>query len=219
MTPSDAYGALLAHAKETEALSQVARLLSWDQEAMMPHKGADARSEQAGALSSVIHARNANPLVAEWLDAADPGETDVVGRANLRLIRQEHERATRVPAQLTAEIARTTMRAHQTWAEAREDSDLAGFLPTLEHVIRLVREQAMCLADDGQDAYDALISVYEPGASAASIAETFERLRAGLVDLRGRIAEKADDTAQLGGTFPKVGTAGTRTRDCWHIRI
>lgn len=205
MRTNDAYEALLAHARETEALSQVAGLLSWDQEAAMPRKGADARSEQAGAMSSVIHARNSDPRVAEWLDAVDGADLDAVGHANVRLIRRSHDRATRVPADLTAEIARTTMRAHQTWAAARESSNVAEFLPTLEQVIGLVREQARCLAGEGQDAYDALISIYEPGASSASISEVFGRLRTGLVELRGRIAESGAKVQELNGTFSKEG--------------
>ena len=45
--------ALLAHLKQTAALSQAAGLLTWDQEAMMPPKGAPQRAEQAGALAAV----------------------------------------------------------------------------------------------------------------------------------------------------------------------
>ena len=93
MTTNDAYVALLAHAKQTEALGQVAGLLSWDQEAIMPAKGGEARSEQAGAMSSVIHARRSDPQVAEWLDAIEPDRLDDAGRANLRLIRRSHDQA------------------------------------------------------------------------------------------------------------------------------
>ena len=202
MTTNDAYVALLAHAKQTEALGQVAGLLSWDQEAIMPTKGGEARSEQAGAMSSVIHARRADPKVAEWLDAVEQDGLDDVGRANLRLIRRSHDQATKVPGELAAELAKTTARAHQTWAGARADNDVAAFLPVLKRVVELTREQAGCLAAEGQDAYDALIDIYEPGATAASIAEVFGRLRTGLVDLRGRIGDKGVAEAGLSGRYP-----------------
>ena len=200
---NDAYAALLAHAKQTEALSQVAGLLSWDQEAIMPANGAEARSEQAGAMSSVIHARRSDPQVTEWLNAVEVDTLDEAGLANLRLIRRSHDRATKVPGDLTAELARTTARAHRTWAAARADNDIAAFLPSLQRIVELTREQAACLAGEGQDAYDALIDIYEPGASAASIAEIFGRLRAGLVDLRGRIGDRGADQPSMDGAYPE----------------
>ena len=204
MTSNYPYVALLEHSKQTEALGQVAGLLSWDQEAVMPHKGADARSEQAGAMSSVIHARRSDPRMAEWLDAIDTSMLDAAGRANVRLLRQNHERAIRVPGALATELAKTTARAHQIWAEAREANDVAAFLPTLKKVIELTREQASCLSDEGQSPYDALIDLYEPGATAESIGEIFGRLRSGLVDLRGRIAESNVEIPSLAGHFPKA---------------
>ncbi len=75
--------ALLAHLKESAALSQIARLLHWDHEAMMPPKGAAQRAEQAAALEAVRHARRTDPRIGEWLAAIDPGELDEAGQANL----------------------------------------------------------------------------------------------------------------------------------------
>ena len=200
---NDAYAALLAHAKQTEALGQVAGLLSWDQEAVMPAKGAEARSEQAGAMSSVIHARRSDAQVAEWLDAVDVDGLDAAGKANLRLIQRSHDRATKIPGGLAAELAKTTARAHQIWAQARAENDVSAFLPILRQVVDLTRQQAACLAGDGQDAYDALIDLYEPDTTAAEIAAIFARLRTGLVDLRGRIGDRSAEHPVLSGSYPE----------------
>lgn len=101
-----AFDELIAHARETVALGQVAGRLGWDQETMMPPGAAPQRAEESAAMSSVLHARNCNPKVADWLDAADA--PDEAGAANMRQIRRAHERATKVPAKLAAEIARVT---------------------------------------------------------------------------------------------------------------
>ncbi|MEO1490573.1 MAG: carboxypeptidase M32 [Pseudomonadota bacterium] len=203
MTSAEAYDALMAHMKTSEALGQVAGLLNWDQEAVMPSAGAEARAEQAGAMQAVMHQRMTDPRMAEWLATIDDTALDPVGQANLRAIRRRHANTTRVPQDLAEEIARTTMRAHGIWAEARAAGDVAAFLPTLIRVIELVREKAACLATDGQSAYDALVDLFEPGATEAGIAETFGRLRTGLSDLRARIAEKPDTAPRLTGHFAK----------------
>ena len=100
MSSNAAYTDLLAHARETAALGQTARLLSWDQEVMMPANGVAQRAEQASALTRVLHARRTDPRVGDWLAAIDCNALDPVGRANLREIRRSHERALRVPAEL-----------------------------------------------------------------------------------------------------------------------
>ena len=203
MTSAEAYAALLAHLKETHALAQVARLLSWDQEAMMPPKGAEARAAQAGAMSAVLHARQVDPRIPDWISAVDASTLDAAGRANLREARRDHERATRIPAALAKELAETTMRAHGQWAEARAQSDFAAFAPVLTRVVELIREQAKCLRDDEQSLYDALLEDYEPGATETEIAQIFGRLRAGLTDLRARIADAPGAAPLLQGHFPK----------------
>ncbi|MEL7461264.1 MAG: carboxypeptidase M32, partial [Pseudomonadota bacterium] len=63
---------LLAHQRETEALSQVMGRLGWDQETMMPRAAAPQRGEEMAALESVLHARRTDPRMGDWLAAADP---------------------------------------------------------------------------------------------------------------------------------------------------
>ena len=46
--------ALLDHLKQSAALGQVAALLSWNQEGMMPERGGAQRAEQSGALAHRI---------------------------------------------------------------------------------------------------------------------------------------------------------------------
>ena len=190
MSSNSAYGDLLAHVRETAALGQVAGLLSWDQEVMMPANGIEQRAEQAGAMEAVLHARRTDPRIGDWLATIDTGTLDPIGQANIREIGRSFRRAGQVPADLAAELARLTARAQRIWARAREDEDVAAFLPALERIVTLTRERAECLARDGQPPYDALLEDYEPGTSGAAVAAIFARLRAGLVDLRARILER-----------------------------
>ena len=119
---------LLDHLKQTAALGQVAGLLSWDQEAMMPERGAAQRSEQAGAMASVLHARHADPQVAEWLAAIDRETLSPFDRRNCDEAERAYDRATKIPARLAQEIAKASSEGQRTWAAARE-AKICGVRP------------------------------------------------------------------------------------------
>jgi carboxypeptidase Taq len=179
-----AYDDLMAYQRQTEALSQVAGRLGWDQETVMPEGAAGQRAEEIGALEAVLHARRTDARVGAWLDAAVA--PDAVGAAQLRLIRRSYTRTMKVPARLAEEIARVTSLAQGIWAECRAREDVAAFLPTLARVVELKREEGAALAVGG-DAYDALVDDYEPGMTGAAIAAMFDAMRPRLVALRGRV--------------------------------
>lgn len=193
-----AYDDLLAHERETQALSQVAGRLSWDQETMMPRGAADQRSEESGAMEAVLHARRTDPQVGDWLAEAEA--PDEVAAAQLRQIRRAHDRARKVPADLATALARLTSRSQGIWAAARAADDFAAFAPTLEEVVRLKREEAAALAESGT-LYDALLDDFEPGTTAAMLETMFEEMRPGLVDLRRRALAGAA-AEEVAGDFP-----------------
>ena len=104
-----------------------------------------------------------------------------------------------MPAELAAELARTTSVAQGVWAEARAKDDFAAFAPTLARVLELRRQEGVALAGDG-DPYDALLQDYEPGTTAAELEAMFGALRPRLVALRDEVLG-ADAPPELGGTF------------------
>ncbi len=197
-----AYADLMAFQRETEALSQVAGRLGWDQETVMPRGAADQRSEEMSALEGVLHARRTDPRIAEWLAAAMPA--DMLAAAQLRHIRRSYTRTSKVPADLAQALAKLTSRAQGIWAEARAGEDVAAFLPTLAKVIRLKREEATALAQGG-DLYDALIDDYEPEATAATLGAMFDAMRPRLVALRSAVLGAAHQPGGLHGTFAPDG--------------
>jgi len=197
-TPFDA---LMAFERETQALGAIAGRLGWDQETMMPPGAALQRGEEMAAMEGVLHARQTDPRIADWLDLAQA--PDAAGAANLRLIRRRFDRASRVPAGLAAEIARVTSVAQGVWAQARRAEDVAGFLPTLAHVVRLRREEGAALAQGG-DPYDALVDGYEPGMTSARLGAMLGALRPRLVALRERL-RTAPPAPALQGNFPQAG--------------
>ena len=193
--------ALLDHLKKTAALSQIAGLISWDQEAMMPKAGAAQRVEQAGALASVIHARNADPRIGEWIGDIDLAGLSQFDRRNVSEAQRSYDRATKIPSRLAEESARASSEGQRVWAQARAGKDFAAFVPALKRNIALKREEAACLADGDGELYDSLLDEYEPGARAADLFPLLESLRPPLVTLREKIAGKSMP-ARLTGHYP-----------------
>ncbi len=193
--------ALKAHVREIAALEEVARVLSWDQEAMMPAKGAELRAEQAAAVEAAIHRLSTDARIPDWIAGA-PAEAAPPDRVTLREAARTHARATKVPAELAAAIARATTLGQGVWARARAAGDFAAFAPTLARIVALKRDEASCLAAPDTTLYDALLDDHEPGMSAAGVEAIFAPLRAGLVDLRGRIAGSPRPPLRVTGRFP-----------------
>lgn len=190
MTP---YEKLTRALRDAATLDSVVGLLSWDQETLMPPRGGALRAEQIASVSALVHERRTDPRLGEWIAQSedDPGLRDDPARAaNLREIRRQYDRATRLPGALVREMAETTSLAVQAWRDAREASDFAAFAPWLEKILHLSRAKAECYGTppDGE-LYDALLDEYEPEMRAAEVERIFTGLRARLAPL---VAELLD---------------------------
>ncbi|MEM7547739.1 MAG: carboxypeptidase M32 [Pseudomonadota bacterium] len=196
---------LLAHLRQTAALSQVSGLLSWDQEATMPPKGAPQRAEQAGAMATVLHQRRSDPRIPDWISGINRAALTPMEAAHVAEAERAYRQATSIPARLAEESAKAASDGHRVWAAARAAKDFAAFAPALTRILELKREEARCLANDattdGDGLYDALLDQFEPGAKSAEIGPMLEAMRPRLSALRAAIAQKPPVT-QLCGTYP-----------------
>jgi len=204
------YESLLQRSREIAAYNSSASLLSWDQETYMPPKAGAYRAEQLSQLAGLTHNLGTSSDVGDWLKScedhlppcADEEET-ALRAANVREWRRDYDRATKLPARLVEDIARTTSLAREAWATARRESNFPAFAPWLEKILGLVREQAECWGY-ADCAYDALLEGYEPGARAAELAPVFADLQKQLTPLLPRLQKITDavDPARLEGNYP-----------------
>ncbi|MCY2956890.1 MAG: carboxypeptidase M32 [Planctomycetota bacterium] len=185
-----AYEELCAHSKKTFVLSSAASVLSWDQETGMPPGGGDLRALQLAELAALSHERATDPRIDAWLKVCEQDaamRSDLFLHANLRGMRRDYDRATLLPESLVRELAATESRAQKAWAQARADSNYAGFQPWLTRMLELQRLKADCLKSSGQSRWDALADLYEPGMNAADLRALFTPLRKRLVELRAKL--------------------------------
>lgn len=182
--PSDqADRRLLEHVRTAHLLRTTAAVLSWDQEVMLPPGGVAWRAEQLALLAGLVHERAVDPRVEEWLAACEQDPrlrqdpfSDFA--ANVRELRRDYEQCKRLPAPLVQQLAETESLAQHEWAEARARSDYGRFRPWLDRLLRLHRDKAACLRDPRRhaEAWDALLDLHEPGATAAQVDAMFREL-------------------------------------------
>lgn len=188
-----AYAELLHATRQTALLESCAAVLGWDEQTYMPKGGAEHRSNQLSALAGLAHDRATSPIIGELLArlegsplAADPASSTA---ANLREIRRDYDRATRLPKRLVEELSKTCSLGQQAWVGARKASRFAEFLPWLEKIVALKREVASAIGYGTGEPYDALLDEFEPGMTAADVTLLFEALREDLVPLIAAIRE------------------------------
>ncbi|HEX8155947.1 MAG TPA: carboxypeptidase M32 [Solirubrobacteraceae bacterium] len=187
---------LLERLGELSDLDHAGSVLSWDQQVMMPPGGAPARGEALGTISRLSHDRLVAPELGALLEAATSPDDALLVRA----VRRDHERARRVPSELTAQMARASAAGYAAWLAARDRNSFAVFAPALRTNIDLARRYAACFPES-EHPYDPLLDRYEPGATAAEVTALFADLRDSLVPLLSEISMQPEPAA-LPADFP-----------------
>jgi carboxypeptidase Taq len=201
------YDHVCQHVRETALLASVAAVLDWDEHTMLPPAAAAYRAEQMTLLSGMIHDRQTDPELGDWLGqlsesplAADPHSDS---GATIRHLKRRYDKKIKLPKRLVEELTRTAVLSQQAWQEARRTDDFPAMRPWLEKTFELKREEADALGYPEQR-YDALLDDYEPEARTSRVAEVLAGLREQLVPLVDAIGQsgRRPDTSILTRTYP-----------------
>ncbi len=195
---------------EISDLGRARALLAWDERTKMPRAGIEPRAEQLATLARIRHKLLVSDELGRLIEAAAselgslPYDSDEASL--IRVARRGWEKARRVPADLRAEMTRTSSLAEHAWEEARASSDFEAFLPHLERNVELRRRYAECF--DGfegfQHEYDPLLDDFEPGMTTTEVAAILADLRDAIRPLIAAVAESGAsvDDSCLHGEFP-----------------
>jgi carboxypeptidase Taq len=202
---SDPLEQLKLRLAEVMDVTAVARLLSWDQQTVMPAAGGGLRAEHAATLRRVAHELFTADETARLLEAVRPLEDSLDPDSDdaclIRVTRRDFERGVRVPTELRAEMARASARARDAWVEARAKSDFKSFLPALEHNVELRLRYIECF-DPVDEPYDILLDDFEPETKSADVERIFDEVKAELVPLIADLRDADGDDDFLTGEFP-----------------
>ncbi len=206
-TTEQAFADLKERLSRLSDLGRIGRVLGWDQQVMMPPGGAAARAEQLGTLGRIAHEALIDDEVGRLLEQLSGYEEslphDSFEASLIRVARRDYEKASRVPPELSADMARAASLGHQAWLEARAESDYARFVPALERNLELKHRYVECFEPAGE-AYDVLLDDFEPEMTTAEVRQVFSRLKEELVPLIAAVRDSADavDGALAQGPFP-----------------
>lgn len=192
-----AYQAVVATFTRIYRYEHLGSLASWDQAAMMPSKGNDARGSAMAELGVLIHNTLTDPALADLIKAAALEDLSSAEQASLREIKRQWEQANLLPASLVE--AKTLVGSHcsHEWRTQRSNNDWQGFLANFREVVRLSREEAQLLAKEtGLSPYESLLNKYEPGMTCAELDRIFGDVKSWLPGLIRQAMEK-QGTEQL----------------------
>lgn len=200
----DAYRSLRNVVSEVAVLTSTESVLSWDQETYMPEKALEHRARQMAWLSGEAHQRLTSKRTRSLLDRAESEPPEFSTQtANLRGLRRDIERATKLPSRFVREESEACTHAKAAWVEARSRSDFSMFAPHLERLLEFARQKAD-LYGYADEPYDALLDLYERGARTRDVAALFDKLRPQLGEIaRAAVAISAKTKpGTLRGRYP-----------------
>ncbi len=163
MASNEAFINFQSYLKNITHLEKVAGLAQWDQEVLMPAKGAADRAGLMAFLSSEHHRFWTSGKVEEWLiHCRDQSELTPGQKRNLDEIEKDLNKIKKLPEEFVSRMSQACSEAYQAWMKARHEEDFSVFAPHLQKIIDLNLEKAEYVGYK-EHPYDALLDDYEPG--------------------------------------------------------
>ncbi len=199
------YSQLQQHFVKISHLNHLSAICDWDQAAMMPSGGNEARAAAMAELSVLIHQRSTAPQLGDWIAAAEQENLSAGERASLAAIKRKWQQANLLPEALVQAQSLAKSTCEHAWRSQRQANDWAGFKSNLAKVIELAREEAQIrAAATGLSGYDAMLDIYEPGMSSAQLDSLFGEVIQWIPGLIQQVEEKQKSRriTQPQGPFP-----------------
>jgi carboxypeptidase Taq len=188
-----AFDDLRARLAEIADLGKTAALLGWDQQVMMPAKGAALRAEQLATIGRIAHTKFIDSEIGRLLDSlagwGEQHEYDSFEASLIRVTTRDWNKARRVSPDLRAEISRSAALANPVWVEARKTNDFGGFLPVLRKNLDLRKQYIDCF-DIEDEAYDIVLDDYERGMKTKQVRRLFDYLKENQAPLVQEVAAR-----------------------------
>jgi carboxypeptidase Taq len=205
-TATPAYDQLASAWTRLHHLGHLQAIAGWDQAALMPAKGNDARAAAMAEMAALMHRLRTEPTLPERLARAEQEPLSDWQRANLREMQREWRSANALPDSLVQRQKLATSRCEHAWRRQRPANDWAGFVENFRPVLAIAREQANFLAaESGLRPYDALLEQFEPGMRCAELDRIFGDVRQWLPGLIQRVVAHQ---AALNRAEPLIEPAG-----------
>ncbi|HUP78637.1 MAG TPA: carboxypeptidase M32, partial [Pirellula sp.] len=173
--------------RETALLESTLALLEWDERTGLPAHAGEHRADQVTILSRLVHQRKTSSQYGDWLTELSQSELALLPNspvgASIRGMKRDFDKNIQLPEALVKSIAHAVTIGQQVWSEAKPKNDFAVFLPHLNSIVQLRREEASILSRNSSCRYDSLLDQYEEDARTDEVSIVFANLRERLVPL------------------------------------
>jgi len=178
--------------KELSHFGGIAALLGWDQMTYMPQKGSGERAEQLSLISRLAHERVISDEFYNHLKKLDELSNTLTEKDRIIVtkLKEDVEKARKVPSEFVEKMSRTTSLAYTAWEEAREKNKFSLFAPHLEKIIELEKQYCDYVKLPGHP-YNSLLDDYEEGMTVDTLRKEFGALRPQLVEILKKITTSA----------------------------
>lgn len=184
------YQNLQNHFEKISHYNHLNAICSWDQAAVMPQGGNQARGAAMAELSVLIHQCTTAAQLGDWFAGAEQEQLTQQEQLSVAAMKRCWQQASQLPEDLVKAQSIATSTCEHAWREQRKNNDWAAFKPNLEQVVKLAREEASVRATGLLlSRYDALLELYEPGMTAQKLDTLFADVKAWLPEFIQRAHE------------------------------
>ncbi|CEO39251.1 carboxypeptidase M32 [Photobacterium kishitanii] len=185
------YNKLERHAKKLSRLGHLNAICGWDQAAIMPNGGAQARSEAMAELAVISHELATADYLDDWFTKAETEDLTPEQRISLAALKRQWTMQNILPADLVEQQSLAGSQCEHAWRSQRKENNWEGFKANLKPVVELARKEASIRAQaTGLSRYDALLDIYEPGMTSAVLDGIFADVKSWLPQLIQQVEAK-----------------------------
>jgi len=184
------------HLKKIADVEYAIAVLNWDQEVMMPEKGAENRARQIATLSGILHELSVDKDFGNLLNVLkNKNLTDEESR-NVKESLIQFNKNKKYTTDFVQNMSKTISESFNAWQKAKKENDFSLFAPYLEKLVNLKREECEVLGYESHP-YNALLDLYEPNAKVADLDILFSDVKNQLVDFVQKIANTSQNSDDL----------------------
>ncbi|MGO2323137.1 carboxypeptidase M32 [Vibrio casei] len=192
------YQKLVQHAQKIANFNHLAAISGWDQAAVMPSGGNEARSNAMAELSVLLHQLNTQPQLSDWFNEAEQEHLSPLEKASLREMKQRWQHANVLPQDLVQAKSLAGSKCEHAWRTQRKQNDWNGYAKNWQEVVNLSQQEAQIRSEaNNSTPYDAMLALYEPGTTTESLDIVFNDVKSWLPNLVDRVIDKQDQECVL----------------------
>jgi len=172
-------------------------VLAWDKEVNLPKGSAKFRSQQISTLATLAHSYVVDKKYKRITEKLSKDKTLSRGqKRNVALTLESIEKATKFDSAFVKKKSELISQAYHDWVKAKQENDHSIFLPALEKLLDLKKEEAEILSYK-KHPYDALLDQYEPKLTVDKLDSLFTPLKRDLKKILKKINAKKQISSQF----------------------